>query len=117
MKISDKTKEILKEALFLLDVNGDTFAAIAAECLNTDYFLDSVLDELSERKYIRFTRNRNDIEKLVASRKANDSIFSIDVGGAYFMGTVETEVANKFAEKLREYFTASGDDEYKVEIL
>ena len=117
MKISDETKEILKKALFLLDIDEDTFSAMDAECVNTEYFIDSMLDELSERKYVYFTRNKANIDKFVASHEKNGKTFSIDVGGAYFIGTVQSAVANEFAEKLREYFLASGDDEYKVEIL
>ena len=117
MKISDETKEILKKALFLLDIDEDTFSAMDAECVNTEYFIDSMLDELSERKYVYFTRDKAYIDKFIASHAKNAKIFSIDVGGAYFIGTVQLAVANEFVEKLREYFAASGDDEYKVEIL
>jgi hypothetical protein len=117
MKISEETKEILKTALFLLDIDGDTFAAMDAECVNTEYFIDSILDELSERKYVYFTRDKAYIDKFAASHGKNGRTFFMDVGGAYFVGTVQPDAANKFVEKMREYFAASGDDEYKVELL
>jgi hypothetical protein len=117
MKINDETKEILKKALFLLAIDEETFASMDAECVNTEYFIDSMLDELSERKYVHFTKNKAYIDKFVASNEKNVKTFAIDVGGAYFIGTVQLAVANEFVERLREYFVASGDDEYKVAVL
>ncbi len=118
MKISDETKKILKDALFLLGIGEDTFEAMAEDATNTNYFIDSILDELQERGYVSFIRGRKNYEKYLAMNKLEGQTFAIDVGGeVYFIGKVLPEAANEFAAKLREYFAASGDDEYKVEIL
>lgn len=118
MKISDETKKILKEALMLLGIGEDVFEAMAEEAVNTNYFIDSILDELQERGYVSFVKGRENYEKYLFQHKIGGETFAIDVGGdVYFMGKVPLTAANEFAEKLREYFVHSGDDEYKVEIL
>ena len=118
MKINDETKNMLKDTLLLLGVGEDTFAEMAGDANNTDYFIDSILDDLSERGYVSFVRGRKDVEKFLAMHKAEETLFSIDVGGGvYFMGKIAPEVADDFVEKLSKYFAASGDDEYKVKLI
>ena len=118
MKISDATKNMLKDTLLLLEVSEENFAEIAEGATNTDYFIDSVLDDLQERGYVSFVRSSKQVEKYLTMHKEEQRLFSIDVGGgAYFMGKVAPAAADKFVEKLREYFAASGDDEYKVNLI
>lgn len=118
MKISDTTKKMLKDTLLLLNIDEDIFAEMAAEATNTDYFIDSILDDLSERGYVSFVRGGKDVERFLARHQGVEALFSIDVGGGVcFMGKVESKAANNFVEKLREYFVASGDDEYKVDLI